>query len=238
LDYLILSGTGGELYWIDLTAPNGRPTVLIDPDWGHYPGNWADPPSAPTTYLPGQGNGYVEASGYAVPYQGRLYVAAVPGWFYAFQGTYVAGSPDLSRSQKVASPTSADEGEMVTFTISFAGTGEPTTVTDPLPGQLAYVSSSATCPGTIRREGNTVVYSGTPSAGSSCALEIAVRVNEDGRMAVTNTAAVDNGVTSPQSVSATVVLNGTRIHLPFVIKGVMSMLVLGMLAGHIWLFQP
>jgi hypothetical protein len=99
MDYLIFSATGGELYWMDLTAADGDPMILLMPEWGHFPDSWLDPIPAELSieggwpaYAPGQGNGAVEMSGYAIPYNGRLYVAAVPGWFYAFEGTYVPAS--------------------------------------------------------------------------------------------------------------------------------------------------
>jgi hypothetical protein len=220
LDYLIFSGTGGEVYWLDLTAPNGNATTLLDPEWGHFPDKWADTATAPINYLPGQGNGYVEASGYAIPSGGRLYVAAVPGWFYAFEGNRVAGSPDLVESEKTASSTSALVNETITFTISFAGTGEPTTVTDMLPIPLTHVSSRATCAGAVTYSGTNrqVVYSGTPSADSVCAVEISTQVNTDQRMVVTNTATVDNGLEPLHSVSERVILNGSALYLPLILR--------------------
>jgi uncharacterized repeat protein (TIGR01451 family) len=211
LDYLFFSGTGGELYWLDMTVPDGNVDVLIDPDWGHFPSAWADPPSTQIAYLPGQGNGYVEASGYAVPYAGRLYVAAVPGWFYAFQGTYVEGAPDYTDASKTVSPHSALWNEEVTFTISFDGTGKATTVTDVLPDELAYVSASKNCPGTLNRNGATITYSGTPGLDAECRIQIVTRVDTGKRMTAVNTATVDNGLVDPYPVSASVLLNDVDI---------------------------
>jgi hypothetical protein len=219
-DYLFFSGTGGELYWIDLTAPQGSPETLLDPAWGHFPEAWADPPSAPTSYLPGQGNGYVEASGYAVPYGGRLYVAAVPGWVYAFQGQYEAGAPDLTEVGKVADPSAALFNEAVTFTISFTGGGGETVVTDPLPELLRYEQAEGTCAGSVTYQpaDHTVRYNGTPALGAACEIEIVTRVDTTQSTAVTNVARVETGSATLQIAHATVTLNGRQTFLPVITR--------------------
>ena len=88
---------------------------------------------------------------------------------------------------------------------------------------IAYsYSATKTCPGTVDYNDTTrqVIYSGTPSAGSSCVIEISTRVNTDQRMAVTNMSTVDNGLVSPCDVSATVILNGLDVYLPLIMKAV------------------
>jgi hypothetical protein len=233
-DYLIFSGTGGELHLLDLTAPDGDGETLIMPDWGHFPDKWADTPTAPIIYLPGQGNGYVEASGYAIPYHGRLYVAAVPGWFYCFEGTYVKGPP--TQAQKTATSYVADNNETIIFTISVLGTGEQTTVVDPLPSELTLLSYDTDCPGTIDDDGTTVTYSGTPPADTVCDIEIETRVNTDQSVAVTNVATVDDGVQNAYDVSTPrpIILNPENNYLPILLKGFTSMSILSPMLEHVW----
>ena len=90
-------------------------------------------------------------------------------------------------------------------------------MTDQLPIPLTYLSATTTCTGTVAYYTDTtqVIYSGTLSAGSSCVIGISTRVDTDQRMAVTNVATVDNGLVSPYDVSATVILNGLDVYLPF-----------------------
>lgn len=157
---------------------------------------------------------------------GTIYWRTVDGAIFALQ-TEMGPSPTsiptpTPSSRKAARPATARTNETITFTITLAGTGEPTTVTDQLPIPLTYLSATTTCPGTVDYNDTTrqVIYSGTPSAGSSCVIEISTRVNTDQRMAVTNMATVDNGLVSPYDVSASVILNGLDVYLPLIMKAV------------------
>jgi hypothetical protein len=142
----------------------------------------------------------------------------------AFMGPSPTDTPPTPTpsAHKAATPATARTNETITFTITLAGTGEPMTVTDQLPIPLTYLSATATCPGTVDYNDTTrqVIYSGTPSAGSSCVIEISTRVNTDQRVAVTNMATVDNGLVSPYDVSATVILNGLDVYLPLIMKAI------------------
>jgi hypothetical protein len=142
----------------------------------------------------------------------------------AFMGPSPTDTPPTPTpsSRKAATSATARTNETINFTITLAATGEPTTVTDPLPIPLTCLSATTTCPGTVDYNDTTrqVSYSGTPSAGSSCVIEISTRVNTDQRMAVTNMATVDNGLVSPYDVSATVILNGLDVYLPLIMKAV------------------
>jgi hypothetical protein len=124
-------------------------------------------------------------------------------------------------ARKEAIPPAAFAGETITFTITFAGTGEPLTVTDELPTQLGYLASHASCPGTFDLTYETnehqVVYYGTAPVGSTCAIEIGVQVNAGHTLVVTNTAIIDSG-TAAYGVSTAVILNGRRLYLPVIIR--------------------
>jgi len=132
---------------------------------------------------------------------------------------YDIGAYELPAFRKTALPTDAHSDEIITFTISTIGNGNPVTVTDVLPAQLAYVSSSTTCPGTLTYDGNArqATYTGTPPAGLDCVIQIPTRVNTDERMAITNSATIEIGQ-SQLSVSGTVILNGLALYLPIILK--------------------
>jgi outer membrane protein assembly factor BamB len=125
-------------------------------------------------------------------------------------------------ARKAATPATARTGATISFTITFVGTGKPITVTDELPIQLEYLSSQATCPGTLLYtiydpDKHQVVHYGTPSAGSACVIQISTQVSTSHTLAVTNTAIIDSE-TAAYSVSTTVILNGLELYLPLILK--------------------
>jgi len=131
---------------------------------------------------------------------------------------YDIGAYEVPAASITALPAAANMSEVITFTITVAGNGHPATVTDLLPDQLVYVSSSTTCPGAVTYAANTrqITYSGTPPAGLPCLVRFVAQVGTGQRMTVINTATIDNSPTPPQNVSVTVILNGLRLHLPLV----------------------
>jgi hypothetical protein len=113
-------------------------------------------------------------------------------------------------------PLTPKQGATVTITFAVVGTGQPTTVTDPLPAGLNYAGASTTCPGSVSGT-QTVTYSGTPTAGSSCTITIQATVTTSQRIAVTNAATVtDGGPNSPYVLSTVLILNPANIYLPIV----------------------
>ena len=135
------------------------------------------------------------------------------------QGTrYDIGAYETLLSRKTVWPADAHLNDVITFTITVAVNGNPATATDVLPVQLGYVSSSTDCPGSVIYDANAgqVTYSGTPQADLICSIQISARVATSQRMAVINTATIDNSPTPPQNLSVTVILNGLRLHLPLV----------------------
>jgi uncharacterized repeat protein (TIGR01451 family) len=122
--------------------------------------------------------------------------------------------------RKIVTPTAASITETITYTISIIGNGNPISVTDYLPSQLTYLASTLTCPGSVSYEVDIrlVRYAGTPTIGQECNLEIVVRVDTDRRMAVINSATIDNGQLPVKNVSATAIFNGTRLYLPCIYR--------------------
>lgn len=128
---------------------------------------------------------------------------------------------DQISSRKTASPVAADLGETINFTITVLGSGKSTTVTDVLPAQLGYLSHSTTCPlGAINYNSGArqVTYSGTVPASSNCTINIATEVNTSDRLALVNSATINDGLLS-YAVSVMVLLNGLPAYLPIIRKG-------------------
>ncbi len=133
---------------------------------------------------------------------------------------YDIGAYEFLVSSKAATPLAAHMNEIITYTITVAGNGNPTTVIDPLPLQVVYLTSTLTCPGIVTYDAamQQVEYTGTPPIGRACVIQISARVNTDQRMAIANSATIDNGQPPLQSVSATVILNGLDQYLPIILK--------------------
>jgi hypothetical protein len=124
----------------------------------------------------------------------------------------VTGPPTMT-----ASPSGAMQGGAITFTLTLFGNGQSTSMTDTLPGELTHQASATTCPGaapSYNGSSHSVSYSGTIPGGQACTVSIMTTVNTASRMAVTNSAVIDNG--APVTVQATVLLNPTRVFLPIV----------------------
>lgn len=130
------------------------------------------------------------------------------------------GAYETPGASKTANPSAARKGEIITYTIKFTGTGSPVTVTDTLPFQVSYQSSSLNCPGTVTYDKATreLQYSGTPASGQVCTIHIVVLVDTDERMAVSNSATIDNGQPPIVNVTAMVILNGLMLYLPLIFK--------------------
>ena len=130
------------------------------------------------------------------------------------------GAYETPGASKTANPSAARKGEIITYTIKFTGTGSPVTVTDTLPFQVSYQSASLNGPGTVTygKATRELQYSGTPAAGQVCTIHIVVLVDTDERMAVSNSATIDNGQPPIVNVTAMVILNGLMLYLPLIFK--------------------
>jgi uncharacterized repeat protein (TIGR01451 family) len=133
---------------------------------------------------------------------------------------YDIGAYEFPAYNKMATPRVASMNEIITYTITLTGNGNTVTITDTLPSQLDYQTSTLTCPGTVSYNSATrqVQYTGTPPNESVCDIQISVRVNTNQRMVVRNSATIDDGQPPLKSVSSTVILNGLYLHMPVLFK--------------------
>jgi uncharacterized repeat protein (TIGR01451 family) len=119
-----------------------------------------------------------------------------------FEVTGAVAGADLSVT-KTASPTTVDVGSNVSFTITVANAGPASAstvvVTDAVPANLTYVSSSSTA-GTCSAVGNTVTCQvGTLAAGANAVITINATANASG--AANNTATVTSATGDPNAAN-------------------------------------
>lgn len=129
------------------------------------------------------------------------------------------GSKSVSR--KSVSRGVADYRDALTYTISLFGTGQPVTVTDPIPSALGYVPDSANVTpetGALSVDGNSVLHwTGVLTADVPLQITFGATVAVTMPTFVRNTAFVYSGE-STSECSATLIANGYRTYVPITIK--------------------
>ena len=117
-----------------------------------------------------------------------------------------------------SSPTTVSKNDTLTITIAFATNSKPIAITSFLPVQLDFLSSSTNCPLTVTYSSSTHTTNllGSPQSGLICSVQVNTRVNTDQRIHVTISAAMDDGVSIPKNLSATIILNGSSVHIPII----------------------
>jgi hypothetical protein len=140
----------------------------------------------------------------------------------------VAGRPTLTvvwgQSQAVVNkqvrPTSVTNGDIVTYSLTWLGSGQPLTMTDTLPNGLSApgpisASSGNASYAPVERQ---VVWTGIPLAGQAVTVTFPVTVQVDGPLALRNTATLTANSTYTSSDTALVIVDGYSVHLPLIVK--------------------
>jgi uncharacterized repeat protein (TIGR01451 family) len=133
-------------------------------------------------------------------------------------------APDLTTSQKIASPGGASTGEHVAYEVRIVNTGAPLTstvvMTDVIPLGLEYVSGSldATSGTTRTSQGtNTIIHwQGDMDQVSLVEITYEARIVVGHTAVLTNVALIDSGVGSAIPRSAIVIANGQSSYLPVI----------------------
>ena len=115
---------------------------------------------------------------------------------------------DVGTTTLAVTPAAARQGQTLSFVVTVAGTGQPITLSDPLPAGLAYASNTNACPGSVNVAGNTVTYTGAPAQGAFCTLTIRANVT------TAQTLTVNDGAAPPYTLSAVALLNPLNTLLP------------------------
>lgn len=149
------------------------------------------------------------------------YTAAGPGDIYRLQNLVALLQAEGAHPgpSKTAIPGSADVGQVITYTISFMGTGTPLTVTDAFPAGLDYLANSASLEpdiGQFQVDSTGIRWSGTPITYTEVTLSYAMTVVTTTRRAVVNAATVKESGAADLVLAATVIVNGARQYLPLI----------------------
>jgi uncharacterized repeat protein (TIGR01451 family) len=127
--------------------------------------------------------------------------------------------PDLSLSSKTVSRLVAAPGQVVTYTITLRNSGSPASaihVTDPLPAGLDYLGGLTASSGTPSYASGVVTWVGDVSDVQpvTISFEVTPSASLTGRVPITNTASIDNGLGGTLTRQATLVANGLQVFLP------------------------
>lgn len=122
---------------------------------------------------------------------------------------------------KQVSSIIADQGDVLTYTISLVGTGATVTLTDTIPSGTTYVPNSAQVDpqvDTLTADANLIHWTGMLTEQTSLELTFAITVTVAEPFAIVNTATVDNGAEN-RELTATTIANGFKSYFPIVMKG-------------------
>jgi hypothetical protein len=117
-------------------------------------------------------------------------------------------------------PVTITRDDVVTYTLSWLGTGQPLTMTDTLPDGLSapdpisVSSGEVNCDSVARR----VVCTGTPAGGQAVTVTYPATVQVDGPLALRNTAVLTANGELASSDTALIIVDGYSLYLPLVRK--------------------
>ncbi len=133
--------------------------------------------------------------------------------------TVVWGQP-VAALNKHAWPTSVKNGDAVTYTLTWLGTGQALTMTDTLPGGLGTPTSIKASSGGISYDSGArqVIWTGTPSAGQAVTVTYRTPVQISGPLALHNTAILTANGAFASSDTASIIVGARIVYLPLVTK--------------------
>ena len=123
--------------------------------------------------------------------------------------------------EKTVNSTIADQGEVLTYTISLVGAGVTATISDPIPSGTTYVPGSAQVEpqiGTLTDGSDLISWTGVLAEDHYLELTFAVTVTVEEPFAIVNRAAVNNGEEN-RELTATTIANAFKLYLPIILRG-------------------
>jgi hypothetical protein len=133
--------------------------------------------------------------------------------------TVTWGRP-LGVVNKQVRPVAVTNGDIVTYTLSWLGTGQTLSMADTLPSGLSAPgpinpSSGEASYNPIARQ---VVWTGEPAAGQAVTVTFPVTVQVGGPLALRNTAVLTANSVYTSSDTALIIVDGYSIYLPRIMK--------------------
>jgi hypothetical protein len=116
-------------------------------------------------------------------------------------------------------PIDGTNGETVTYTLSWLGTGQPLHMTDSLPDGLAPGRINASSgDASYDPDARQVTWTGTPAAGQAVTVTFPVTIQVNGPLALRNTAILTASGAYASSDTAVIFVDGYHVYLPLVRK--------------------
>jgi hypothetical protein len=133
--------------------------------------------------------------------------------------TVVWGQSQAAMSKQVW-PVSVDNGDVVTYTLSWLGTGQALTMTDTLPDGLGVPGSLNASAGSVSYAAGArqVLWTGAPATGQAVTVTFHSPVQIDGPALLRNTAVLTSGGASSSSATALIIVGGYSAYLPLMTK--------------------
>ena len=124
------------------------------------------------------------------------------------------------QSSLSVSSSTATSGDILTYTISFQGTGSAASVTNAIPAGTALVPNSARVTpqeGTLTANSGIIRWTGTPAEHTPLEIVFAVTVTVIEPFPIVNTATIDNGEGS-SNLTAITIANGFQFYIPTILR--------------------
>ena len=130
---------------------------------------------------------------------------------------------DSADSHKEASPSIAEYGDTLTYTLTLYGSGQSMTLTDPIPPGTSYVDGSAGVTphtGSLTANSSQITWTGTVAEGESVEVIFQVQVEVATPTAIENVAQLElDGGSESYDLTAMIIANGFKTYLPVLMKG-------------------
>jgi hypothetical protein len=128
-------------------------------------------------------------------------------------------TPQITLDKRVW-PVSVTNGDAVTYTLSWLGSGQALTMTDPLPSGLSDPTSLDASEGSASYDpaARRVTWTGAPDNGQAVTVTFTTGVQIGGPTALHNTALLTASGQLVASDTATIIIDGHSLYLPLVRK--------------------
>jgi uncharacterized repeat protein (TIGR01451 family) len=128
-----------------------------------------------------------------------------------------------TESSKTVDRATANQDDILTYTITLVGSGQAMTLSDPIPEGASYVAGSASVDpdvGDLDDSAGEITWSGTLDRGETIHITFQVRVQASTPTAIENVALLQlvGSATTTYPLQATTIANGYRVFLPLLIR--------------------